>query len=73
MTNLTELTEDERNTLTHGLRVAAERFGIDAKVCMEEPAHPGLAEQFRRQVVQTLALADRLDNAESIHLGPEVE
>jgi hypothetical protein len=69
----TDLTEAERNTLTHALRIAAERFNeheTNLKATPEQkPAYAGLAAQFARQTAEALALAERLDNAEFIRVG----
>jgi hypothetical protein len=54
------LNQDQKQTLVHALRVAAERFGEDAKTCA---FNPRLAEQFVRQAAESRDLADTLDDA----------
>lgn len=38
------LSEQDKHTIVHGLRIAAERFDADQAVCAET-GHSGLAEQ----------------------------
>jgi hypothetical protein len=84
------LTESECRTITHGLRIAAERFtehaGEFAKIAtairaghdvqMFAPGEGGataadqLEGTFTRQAAESRALADRLDNTESVTLVP---
>lgn len=71
-----ELTEDERTTITNGLRVAAERFDehVRACECPEAAVASGmynrLAEQFKRQASDSRALADLIDGCEWITVQP---
>lgn len=65
-----ELTEDQRATLVNSLRVAASRFDTDVETC-NILGHERLALQFVSQAVETRALADRIDNAEYVKIGPE--
>ncbi len=81
-----QLSEDQRNTIAHGLRIAVERFEENARelragiVRALSPRLPStrevehrLAEQFDRQATEARAMADLIDGAEFIELGPEVE
>jgi hypothetical protein len=54
-----KFSEKDYTTIMHALRVAADRFAEDAAKC---PAgHERLAEQFKRQVQDSLDLADRIE------------
>jgi propanediol dehydratase small subunit len=53
------LDEERANQLANALRVAAERYADDAKVC-HSAGHEGLALQFKRQEEHTRSLADKL-------------
>lgn len=66
-----KFTPAERQTLTNCLRVAAERFADDAKVCRAEAALAqglgrqgglSIAEQFDTQQALALALAARIED-----------
>jgi len=67
-----EIEEGERNTLAHGLRVAADQYAADAAE-LRKPltdataealaARPRLAAQFDRQEAEARALADRIEQA----------
>lgn len=63
------LTEDERTTITNGLRVAAERFEGHVKVVREEGYH-GLGDQFQKQAKDSRSLADLIDGCEEIEIAP---
>jgi propanediol dehydratase small subunit len=54
------LSPDERATITHGLRVASDRFDEDAKVA-RQAGHPRLAEQFERQAADSRQISDALE------------
>lgn len=70
-----ELTEDQRSILTHALYVAATRFEENAGTAKgletHEDVRRNLADQFTKQALDTRALADRIDNAEYIEIGPD--
>lgn len=75
------LTEDERTTITNGLRVAAERFDEHVHTC-RNPHGPDnesytpdlrLARQFETQAKDSRALADLIDGCEAIEITPYVE
>lgn len=69
-----DLTEDQRNTLTHSLRVAADKFDANAAICTRE--HPEVADlcrAFESQAKETRELAARIEAAEYVKLGREVE
>lgn len=62
-----EITSQEISVAVHALRVAAENFEKDAKVCREESqrgmgeSYSRLAEQFDRQVSESRELASKLE------------
>ena len=72
----TILSEDERATITNGLRVAAERFKEHARDLLtpddRNPVIPAgyrsLAEQFERQCAESVKLAQQIENAESVEV-----
>lgn len=69
-----DLTEDERTTLTNGLRVAAERFDANAVLFDKNRLgsiadDPRMVEQFHRQAVESRKLAGLLEDAERITLA----
>lgn len=68
-----EVSEDQRSTITHCLYVAAERFEENAKSANEIETYGvrHLGEQFTRQALEARALAERIDNAEYIEIGPD--
>lgn len=64
MTRPTQLTEDQRSTITHALRVATEQFEQHARNCSSMgDAHKRVALQFERQALDARKLADDLSNA----------
>lgn len=67
------LTEDQRYTLLHSLRVAAEKFEANAETCREEAGGARIADQFIRQAAQTREIADRIESAEYVKLGRETD
>jgi hypothetical protein len=65
MKNLGDLKE-HASTLTHALRVAADRFDEDAKVMLEQvPAYHPLATQFTRQASECRELAEEIEEAQN--------
>jgi hypothetical protein len=52
---------EDLSTLVNGLRVAADRFDEDAKVCDDVPGHERMAEQFRQQAKDSRAIADAVE------------
>lgn len=59
------LTERERWTIANALRVAAEQYAKDEAVFVKH-GPPSLAKQFHDQRIEALALADRVDQDESL-------
>lgn len=55
------LTETEAQTLRHALEIAAEQFKRNADKCREMSGYMRLADQFDRQIKETLALAERIE------------
>ena len=55
-----EFSSSEEVTVVCALRLAAERYDEDVKVCNEN-GHPRLAEQFVRQAKDARALADKIE------------
>lgn len=45
------LNEEQAHLLAGGMRIAAEHYAVDAKIC-DETNQPRLAQQFRRQETQ---------------------
>lgn len=67
-----ELTEEQRTILVSALLIAVEQYRKDA----EATGRDGLAgyqAQFTYQADDVQALADRLENADTIVIGAEVE
>ena len=55
-----EFTSIEHVTVVCALRLAAERYDEDVKVC-NKSGHPRLAEQFERQAKDARELADKIE------------
>lgn len=60
------LTDSQFSTVTHALRVAADRFDEDVKTILDLGELEGrrLAEQFKRQADESRALADLIEAEE---------
>lgn len=54
------LTQAQKDTAAHALRVAAEQYLKDAETCRESPV---LAQQFHKQRKEALELADRIEQS----------
>lgn len=71
-----DLTEDQRNTLTHCLRIAAQKFTENVAHLKDGGSgrlYPEMRSQFDRQAAEARGLADRIESAEYVKLGREVE
>lgn len=69
-----DLSEDQRNTLLNSLRVAAEKFDANvATLSRDEPIEADLRRVFTHQAKETRELASRIESAEYVKLGREVE
>lgn len=75
MQNKTNLTDSQRSLIAMCVRVAAEKFLLDEKMCREIDGtetpiqlenHSRLADQFRRQYDEASSLADSIDNADEV-------
>ncbi|GAC1495756.1 MAG: hypothetical protein NVS1B6_00210 [Steroidobacteraceae bacterium] len=62
------LTESQRNTIIHDLRIAADVFDKNIAFCnaLEQPMSERLADQFKRQSAESRALAETIEQAESV-------
>lgn len=58
---IADLTEDQRDLIANGLRIAHDRYAEDIKELGNSTQHVRLAEQFERQRVETSKLIDRIE------------
>lgn len=72
MNRLLDLNENQRSTITHALYVAAERFDEHVKTC-SSLGQVRMREQFEGQARETRELAERIEAADYVRLGPVVE
>lgn len=64
---MTTLTESQQSLIALSLRIASERFALDAEaMAVALPGQPGLVRQFREQQGQALHLAEMFEDAECI-------
>lgn len=57
-----------RSTLANALRVAAIQYQTDAETCRREPGHERIVEAFEQQSHEAIALADMIEQADTIRL-----
>lgn len=55
----------KRHTLANALRVAAEQYAADS---VSSAVHPRIAESFKSQAAEAIALADAIEQADTIRL-----
>ena len=60
------LTESQRQTIINALHVAALQYFADADSLSTVPGHTRMAEQFRKQYDDARALADVIEQAETV-------